>query len=1164
MFGLLRLVICVLLCLCILSIYGQQIKINEVVSSNSKFQDEDGDTPDWFELHNTAASPISLEGWTITDKENNPTKWTLPSVIIAPDDYLYIWASGKDRRNINAPRTLINRNDTWKYIVPPQPVNLDWIDLDFNDSNWFTGPTGFGYSDNDDATTIPAGSSSVFMRKKFSIAKADLIDELILDIDYDDAFVAYINGVEVARANIEGDRPHFNAYSITDHEAQIYSGGSPERFMISTQVLQEGENVLSIQAHNVSEFSSDFTLIPFLSALYSGSTNEGIDPPEILDLRPRTAHTNFKISNDETLVLLDANGNEIDKLFVGNIPSDISLGRRTQDNGLVLFDPPSPGEKNEGDGYEGYIIDEIEFSHPGGMVVDNLELTLNGGGPEEVIRYTLDATIPDSDSPIYQNPILIDQSTVVRARMFRNGYVPSNTQSKTYLTSTSHDIPVVSLVTDPINLFDNDFGIYELGDSYNGNYPFFGANFWEDWERPVHFTLYENDNSTEMNLDAGIKIFGGWSRAQDQRSFSIFARGKYGTSEIDYPLFPTNNYNQYQALVLRNGGNDFLRSNIRDGVLTTLMDGSGLETQAFRSVATYINGQYWGLYNMREKINEHYIASRHNVNPDDVDLMGPLGELIHGDDADYMELHNFLETNSLVSENNYQAVADRIDIKNFIIYNIAQIYFNNTDWPGNNIKYWKAKGGKWRWILFDTDFGFGVWNPGNYTNNTLRFALEPNGPNWPNPPSSTLMLRRLVENQQFRHQFINQFADELNSRFLPNRVEQRIEDIASDVNTEMIRHYSRWGGSIDFHNDQIEVMKNYAKFRPTNVKSHIKSTFGLPAFRRLTIQINNPTAGYVKVNSLTITNPYWQGDYFESVPIKITAVAKPGYVFSHWTGDSNATNPELVVDMNSAMTYNAIFEESSEEQSIVINEINYNSSETEDAGDWIELYNPSSNIIDLTDWIFTDSNLDEGYTFPQGTTVGGNDFLIVARDIFKFEIQYPDVENIIGNIDFGLSNEGENLRIFNSVQALIDSVQYGSSNPWPEMADGLGYTLELKAPDLDNSLAENWVSINPNGSPGKANEETTSSIDVLGNNAVNIFPNPFIDRTIIAFSLLQSSYIKIVLYQVEGIMVKSVFEGKLDKGKYKLLNNFEDLDSGIYYLNVTVDDKVKTIKCLKI
>ena len=296
-----------------------------------------------------------------------------------------------------------------------------------------------------------------------------------------------------------------------------------------------------------------------------------------------------------------------------------------------------------------------------------------------------------------------------------------------------------------------------------------------------------------MSFDAGTKIFGGWSRALDQRSLSIFARGQYGLSEIEYPLFPDRPYEKYQAFILRNSGNDFLSSNIRDVTLTSLMDGSGLETQAYRPVVTYVNGLYWGLLNMREKMNEHYLASRFGIDPNEIDILGPFNELIQGSDVDYKSMLNFLESNSLASDENYQWISEQVDIDNFIIYHVAQIYFDNTDWPGNNNKQWRPKNGKWRWMLYDTDFGFGTWSTVAFQNNTLAFALEPNGPFWPNPPASTLLFRSLVENTTFRNKFVNQFADELNSRFLPERVGEHIENVAANVASEIPDHYTRWG-----------------------------------------------------------------------------------------------------------------------------------------------------------------------------------------------------------------------------------------------------------------------------------------------------------------------------------------------------------------------------------
>ena len=710
---------CTITCLLLVAIANllkTQLRFNEAQPSNSLFFDEDGDTPDWLELYNAGTDTVSLNGWTVTDDILQPTKWTFSNVMLAADSYLLIWASGKDRSAIGVPRTLIAEGDEFKYNTATGTVTGDWTSLGFDDAGWQEGATGFGYGDGDDATLIQSGTRSIYLRKTFTIADVNALEELILHVDYDDAFVAYLNGTEIARANIEGYPPPFSATALTDHEAQMYGGGTPDEFPVTDAIglLQNGENVLSIQAHNVNNISSDFTIIPFLTAYFNAPTNEGIPPPTVLTFKERALHTNFKISAlGETLYLFDEMGGLVDSMAIGHLPPEVSYGVAANDSNLVYFDTPTPGLPNGGNEFAGVNPDYIYFSHPGGMS-GSIILSLSGIFSPATIRYTLDATVPNENSPIYSDPIEIDMNTVVRARVFRQGYLPSRTQSRSYLVNASHDLPVISLITEPDHFFDNDDGIYSFGDDFENDFPHYGANFWQDWERPIHFTLYETDGSLGTAFDGGVKIFGGWSRALDQRSLSIFARGQYGFSEINYPLFPDQNYSTYQALVLRNSGNDWLNTMFRDAALTGLLKGTGLDYQAYRPTVTYLNGEYWGIYNMREKINEHFIASKHNLDPNNIDLLEREANIIHGDNKEYLELLEFITNNNLADANNYEFVKEKIDIENYIVYQVAQIFFDNTDWPGNNVKYWKAKNGKWRWIVFDTDFGFGIWNTFNY------------------------------------------------------------------------------------------------------------------------------------------------------------------------------------------------------------------------------------------------------------------------------------------------------------------------------------------------------------------------------------------------------------------------------------------------------------------
>ena len=903
------------------SCYSQTVRINEAVSSNSNFIDEDGDSPDWFELYNYGNQSVSLKNWTISDKDDIPDKWTFPDISINPDEYLLIWASGKDRGNSNIFRTLINWGDEFKYIIPDSQTPNNWRDPNFDDSDWQTGKSGFGYGDGDDETIIPNGTLSLFLRKTFNLNDVNDIESLILDVDYDDAFVAYINGIEVGRKNIGGNPPFYNSVPYTDHESAIYQNGKPDRITITNfdGIINSGDNIFALQAHNVSNTSSDFTIIPFLSiSLKDNNSDIGILPPEILGLNNDNLHTNFKISSEgENLSLYDNNGNKISELNVIGVPTDVSLGI-SQNNNIVHFTTPTPGFENSLNFYQGSNLTNITFSHEGGSFTGELNLSFSGTSGNEVIRYTLDASEPNENSIIYSGPININKTTIVRARVFESGYIPSYTQSRAFIYNVNHTLPIVSLITDPHNLFDNEDGIYVFGDSYDQNYPHFGANFWEDWERPIHFSLYENNSNYETSFNGGVKIFGGWSRGQAQRSFSFFARSKYGSSEINYKLFPQLDYSEFQSFILRNSGQDWLRTSVKDAALTSLLKGTGLDYQSYRPVVTYINGEYWGIYNLREKVNEHFIASKHNLDPDDIDLLTNNSELVHGSSDGYEELINFVSSNDLSIEENYNYVKDRIDVDNYIIYQVSQIYFNNHDWPGNNIKYWKHKEGKWKWIIYDTDFGFGSfpsWLGYNY--NTLNFALTANGPNWPNPPWSTLLFRKMVENLEFRNMFINRYADELNSRFLPHRFSNHIDSLINNIKIEIPSHFNRWNSYVQNWNyqDYVNDMKNFSNNRPQFSRNHILSSFNLPNIQNLLLDIENLEMGSVQLNNnLLINENNWSGKYFESVPIKILAIAKSGYSFSHWSDESlfiyedlDLNNPELIIDLKHHSKFKAHF-----------------------------------------------------------------------------------------------------------------------------------------------------------------------------------------------------------------------------------------------------------------
>jgi hypothetical protein len=903
--------------------------INEAVSSNSSFEDEDGDSPDWFELFNNKSTAIDLNGWTVTDDEDKPSKWSFPDIQIGAGEYLRIWASDKDKTDGGSYKTLVNQGESFRYLVPTSNPPSSWKDLIFNDSNWGIGNSGFGYADGDDETQLNAGISSVYVRKSFTVNDLDLMSELWFDIDFDDGFVAYINGTEIARSNILGESPSYDAGTVTDREARMYQSGAPVRFPVNdfATLLTDGENILSIQVHNHNTNSSDLSLIPFLSAFYSGATTDGVKPPLILGLQNPSLHTNFKLSSKgETLIIYDNNGDQVGYLEVAGISADNSIGRSLSNGNTVYYEAPSPGIENPDTLFTGIIESEIAFSHDGGEF-SGQSVSISGAEADEEIRFTLDATIPTETSSVYTSPIAISENTVIRAKIFKANHIPSRTESRTYITNTDHALPIVTLVSDPVNFFDTQQGIYVYGPE--GNYdpyvlPFWGANFWNDWERDVHFSFYEPNGDLGVALDAGVKIFGAWSRSNDQRSLSIFARGRYGFSDIEYPIFPQLDYDKFEAIVLRSSGNDWMRTNIKDVIATSLMDGSGLETQAYRPSIVYLNGEYWGLYNIREKVNEHFLDDKINVTKSQINILERNGEIVEGTNQTYNELIDFVTNNSLANPTNYDVVADQIDIDNFITYQVAQIYLDNTDWPGNNVKLWNSPETKWRWILYDTDFAFGrPWEaPPFYDNDTLSYALEANGPGWPNPPWSTLLTRRLMENTAFKNKFINRFADEANTRFKADSVRQHIETIAAIVAPEIPQHFQHWSSwdnrSVYWQNQimlstynewvaEVDKITEFTDNRIPYLTNHFKNYFEINDTHTLTMEINNTEAGSIELNSLTLSNSSWQGEYYDNIPISIEAVPKEGYVFSHWEGITGQSSEALTLSMTADLTIQAVF-----------------------------------------------------------------------------------------------------------------------------------------------------------------------------------------------------------------------------------------------------------------
>jgi len=1158
---------------------AQGLKINEIMSSNTLVvYDEDGDTPDWLEIVNSGNAEINLSDYYLSESKKNLLKWQFPEMELQPNQTLLVYASGKDR--LQTPLhwyTIIDVGQNWKYFIPSSEPASSWKLFSFAETGWQTGASGIGFGDGDDNTVIATGKMSVFMRKKFTVSNLDDLKSLWLHIDYDDGFVAYLNGTEICRAGM-GAAGSAVAYNLaaSSHEAKIYSGGAPDGFNISEYIhlLNENDNVLAIQVHNSNLTSSDLSAIPFLSVGYANPVEINAPASMYLQMPKLYPHSNFKLSSSgETLSLTFKDGTVADSINYGIIPANFSFGRDINNSeNWGYFAIPTPGSINLTPISSDVVKSELQFSISEMFLKSRTLLGISGAGLNEEIRYTLNGNEPTENSILFRGPIELTKNTVVRARVFKTGAIPGKINTRTYLFDAPPTLPVISISTDSMNLWDNETGIYVLGPTYENQNPYYGANFWEDWEKPASVEMTGVDGVRDFSLNCGIKIFGAWSRARPQKSLAIFFKNDYGDPVLkDVQLFHSKPITEFKSFVLRNAGNDYDYTRFRDGMMTDLVKDMNTDIQAFEPVILYLNGQYWGHINLREKVNEDYIENNHNVDATKLDLLEMGGTILGGSNAEYLELLDFLNQNSLASDDNYNIAASQIDISNYIDYQLSEIYFNNRDWPGNNIKYWRpqTEDGRWRWIMFDTDFGFGIYNGGDYTLNTIQFALEPNGPEWPNPPWSTFLFRKLVENKNFKFSFINRFADMLNTTFVSDAVIAHIDSIAAIIQPEIQRHYNRWNvPSPGSWVNAVQTMKTFAQNRVSYVQSHINQQFIHAGIFEVTLSNFPASAGYIKLNTIEVSGDLWKGKYFENVPVSVTANAFRGYKFHHWEVNGvTVVSKTMQINLKKATTFKAIYEEEVDDgNSVVINEINYNSSVENDAGDWVEIFNWGRVDLDISSWIFKDDDDTHQFVIPQNTILKSNGFLVLCKSTADFKNIYPTVPNNLGDFDFGLASTGDVVRLFDKSGLLVDSVSFGSELPWPSEPNGTGPTLELRHYDFDNSSAEFWKSSLVNlGTPGSENSVTTGS-DWLANSDsekhLHIYPNPFTLETRLKIENNGFEPMQVQIYSMDGRLVRNeittdneyVWRGDNQAG--------QKLQPGIYICKAQADNRLFTGKII--
>lgn len=1128
---------------------NSQVVINEVCSRNdSVISDQSGEFSDWIELYNTTDQPISLNGYYLSDNPAKPHKWKFGDVNISPFSYLLVFASGEDVKDFGEVSDTISglSDDYWvwsdsKHTITPgestiEPLLYEEIRGEEDNKTIYSAKMYVG--DNYSAGELGWYSTfvNIYVGESGKSYDYSQFDKLQIEATISEGRDIQVRLVQKGVDNWLG-----YPYTITG------TGIEKDLYEIPLNDSWAIDNL------------SDLSAVKYEALFPEGYTEFTIYNQFWID-RPRYLQASFKLSGDgESVLLSDSSAKIIDNVNFPELDTDFSYGRATDGTGeFALFPQPTPLKSNNDEfSYSGICKDRLHFSIDAGFYNGEQILTISGS---DEIRYTIDGTDPRIENLILEGSYSIDSTIVFKAACFEGNSYPLNIYTNTYIIDEPATLPVFSISTDPDNLFGHENGIYANGPNWTPVDPHKGANFWEDWERPVYVEFFDETGKFVFEQEALSEIFGGWSRVHPMKSLKLKARKKLGAERFDYKFFNSKTNASFKQIVLRNSGNDFNISHFHDAINHEIaIDFLDVDLQAFQPSIVFINGQYWGIHNIRENVNDNYIEDNHGINADTIELFNYWGGRIGDGEFD---LNAFFETvmdADMTDSNEYNTLIETMDFENFIDIFAVNAFNSNWDWPQNNLKVWYSpKTEKIRYIMYDTDVTYGLHGYQDHNFNQIKRLVAADGIG----PHAD-MFSQFIQNPSFRNAFINRSADIMNTNFSAANLYRTIDSLKAIIEPEMPKHRERWGGSMEGWNDSINRVKDWIGKRMPVAFDQLQNEFQLTKQIDITLSVIPEDAGTIKINSVIPQTLPWTGTYFDGVPVTITAVPNPGFTFEYWERSvvkSVQGEQSFSVNLTEDESFIAHFEGVSESAHLVVSEINYHSSASWDTGDWFELYNAGSQPVDLTLWKINDKNDYSFYSFPDNTVIEPDEYIVFSSDKTKFKLFYDSIP--VEDIPFNLSNSGDILRLFDAKGNLYYQMEYSDEGEWPSSADGGGYTLELESYTSNPNLASSWFEGCEYGSPGKVYKvcepEVTeySEVDSEVTSEVKVIPNPAYNY--LKITGVDNSHCNI---NVSNVLGKEVLHLK-DFNTAGVLN-IKDLPIGIYFISVATGDLVSGFKFVK-
>ncbi len=567
-------------------------------------------------------------------------------------------------------------------------------------------------------------------------------------------------------------------------------------------------------------------------------------------------HTNFKIKSSGEALFLSYNNTIVHTIPSISLNTNTSYGYYSDGNTpLVVFSHPTPAAPNNP---STGLANQLSFSQEGGVYESVFDLTITSPLDNTTIYYTIDGSTPDTNSFKYTIPLALDPSfyspnnisvlqnttdelyapphiddvlktIVIRAAAFNTaGEVTSNIATHTYLFKSlgmTHTLPIVSICVDTAALFNYETGIFVPGIHWDENNPNWTGNYYqrgEMWEKPIHLEFYENnnDNANHIRQDAGIRTHGGNGRRFAQKTLRLYAREAYGVSNFDYPLFSDKPMDAYKRLILRPFHSSWSGSGISDHLANKMAIPLNIDGVASRPVVVYLNGEYWGIYFLQERIDERYIENNFGVDKDSVYTEE------WGNRGNFRDITNYIDSNDLSTPAHYEMVKNWIDIDNFIDYQLFEIFIANNDWPANNVKFWRPKtdGRLWRWIFFDGDAGF---IESSFDGFEQALSTKEEGEALGTHAGATLFLRRLLENESFKSKFLTRLEELLNNELAYETVQSHYHTIITQLETEIPNQQRRFTkpSSLQSWRETLENTMDFLAYRACHLEELTEAYF---------------------------------------------------------------------------------------------------------------------------------------------------------------------------------------------------------------------------------------------------------------------------------------------------------------------------------------------------